>query len=86
MAVLCSLRQQVSLTTSHQLESIIDSWKTATAYASSRYRASQVLTSVCSLAACKSIIIARPGSVYQQVADSLPRLTCLLLWSVVLHT
>jgi len=38
MAVLRSLRQQISLTTSHQLESIIDSWKTATAYASSRYR------------------------------------------------
>jgi len=43
MAVLRSLRQQISLTTSHQLESIIDNWKTATAYASSRYQASQML-------------------------------------------
>ena len=41
MAVRRSLRQQISLTTSHQLESIINSWKTATAYASCRYRCSK---------------------------------------------
>ena len=56
MAVVRSLRQQISLTTSHQLGSIIDSWKTATAYASSRYRASQILTSVRSLATYKPIL------------------------------